>query len=233
MKCFVKNLGTIKVLNPMYGDIKLQMFPFNSKLPILLPDGFKLWEKQINEFVKLIPYQEQAVTHYLTIDSKFFTEDGFLRREGIHIDGNFCVDPNFNGNSWPAPLTWSGVSIVDGNIIERHVSPYNLKIPIGEYVSETKGGFICASSYAGCDAWMGDIPNAVGDEGAYPEALLHHAKKITLKENNIYFLSSNTPHETTFIPKGTRRTLIRITLNHNYENYVFDKNENIQNINSY
>ena len=62
---------------------------------VSLPEGFKIWEDSFNEILKRIPLQEGANTHYVTIDTKFFTTDDFLRREGIHIDGNFCVDPYF------------------------------------------------------------------------------------------------------------------------------------------
>lgn len=207
----------------MYGDFKLQVFPFQADNYVMLPDGFKLWERQVNELLALIPYQRQAKTHYLTIDSQFLTDDGFLRREGVHIDGNYCVDPNFQLVSWGGS-TWSGTSIHDGKVIQKFASPYKIQMPIGEYVSESKGGIICASSYAGCSAWYGnDLPNTVGDGGAYDEANLTKAIKHDLEANKVYFMSSNTPHQTTAIPKGTRRTLIRITLNHNYDNSYFVK----------
>ncbi len=220
MKCILKELKDIQVLNPMYGDFKLQVFPFDSSKQLLLPEGFKLWERQVNQMISFIPHQSHAKTHYLTIDSKFFSEDGFLRREGVHIDGNYCVDPNFQMVMWGGS-TWSGTSIEDGKVIQKFASPYGTQMPIGEYVSESKGGIICASSFAGCDVWTGDLPKVIGDGGAYDEANLINAEKISLQENKLYFMSSNTPHETTMIPKGTRRTLIRITLNHEYDNSIF------------
>ena len=231
MKCNLIELMNIKVLNPMYGDFKLQVFPFDSAKPVLLPDGFKLWERQINKIASLIPYQKNASTHYITIDSKFFTDDGFLRREGVHVDGNFCVDPNFQIVNWGG-ATWSGSSIYEGKVIQKFASPYNIEMPIGEYVSESKGGIICASSFSGCTVWTGDLPNIIGDGGSYDESNLISATKKDLEANKLYFISSNTPHETTLIPKGTRRTLIRITLNHNYENKDFLRYEQSTKVNT-
>jgi hypothetical protein len=43
-------------------------------------------------------------------------------------------------------------------------------------------------------------------------------KKVIFEKNQLYFMSSNTPHETLLISKGKRRTFLRITLNHNYQN---------------
>ncbi len=215
MKCSLINIGNERILNPMYGDFKLQVFPFDSISEIILPDGFKLWENQVNRILKLIPFQPHAKTHYLTIDSKFFTQDGYLRREGVHIDGNFCADPNFPFK------TWGGTSIKNGEINQDFVSPYSIKVPIGDYVSENKGGIICSSSFGGCKVWHGEMSNKVLDSGEYPEFLLNKGSEEDLRENNVYFMSSNTPHESTCIPKGTRRTLIRITLNHEYDNSVF------------
>jgi hypothetical protein len=220
MNCFLTELCEEKIINPMYGDFKLQVFPVESNKNILLPEGFKLWERQINRIMSFIPHQENAKTHYITIDSKFFSEDGFLRREGVHIDGNYCVDPDFQIVCWSGS-TWSGSTIENGKVIQKFASPYNIEMPIGKYVSESHGGILCASSLTGCDAWTGSIENDVQDGGQYKEEHLLHANKITLQANKLYFMTSNTPHETTIIRKGSRRTLIRVTLNHNYENNVF------------
>lgn len=73
--------------------------------------------------------------HYVTIDSKYFTEDEFQRREGVHVDGNFCADAYFslyelfkklkdiceNGNKnamdeWNEKTSWGEV-IVHGEVI--------------------------------------------------------------------------------------------------------------------
>jgi hypothetical protein len=43
-------------------------------------------------------------------------------------------------------------------------------------------------------------------------------RKIIFEKNQLYFMSSNTPHETLLISKGKRRTFLRITLNHDYQN---------------
>jgi hypothetical protein len=274
---------------------------------VSLPEGFKQWEESFNEVLKYIPLQEGANTHYVTIDTKFFTTDEFLRREGVHIDGNFCVDPYFSssitemaswggasynggGSSWggasykpkaksswggaePMPSwggakykkepktksSWGGAEpmpswggarssgssnpqfkIVRGEdgvakIIREskfeempdnsHVKmdwvlPYDITIPISEYVSNSKGGILTVSTEIGCQAWSGDFYGEIMSEGSFEkmENQLTDDRKVIFEKNQLYFMSSNTPHETLLISKGKRRTFLRITLNHNYEN---------------
>ena len=98
--------------DPRFGDLKLSVMPFeNNGKRIKLPIGFELWEDTLNEIVKQIPQREGANRHYVTIDSRFFSKSDFLRREGIHADGNFCVDPNFKMATWGGTTiteTWGG-----------------------------------------------------------------------------------------------------------------------------
>ncbi len=296
-KTLIKKITEIKIPDTEHGDLKLSVFPFeNTGEWVSLPEGFKIWEESFNEILKLIPLQEGCNTHYITIDSKFFTVDEFLRREGIHADGNFCVDPNFAVNekstwggasyadqevksswggakyddvksswggakfddtedtedtedreqeqeykaSWggasPKP-TWGGASLEmkDGRYsINRkfeakednsHVKmdwvlPYKLVIPIGDYISEKKGGILTVSTEIGCQGWYGDFRGEVLSEGAYTEMedQLTDDKKIIFEKDSLYFMTSNTPHETLLIKKGKRRSFMRITLNHNYQN---------------
>ena len=294
-KTQIKKLGDLTLPDPEHGDLKLSVMPFeNNGKWISLPEGFKMWEKSLNEVVKLIPLQEGANTHYVTIDTKFFTKDEYLRREGVHADGNFCVDPKFItereefkaswggskptwggarlndetdteegsetaerefkaswGGATPKP-TWGGAKLSDkenefkaswggskptwgGSKIKeyayeakednRHVKmdwvlPYKLTIPIGDYISEKKGGIITVSNEVGCQAWGGEFYGEILSEGAYTdmENQLTEDKKVILEKNGLYFMTSNTPHETLLISKGKRRTFMRITLNHNYLN---------------
>jgi len=110
----VNHLGEIILPDPDHGDFKLSVMPFeNNGEWVNLPEGFKIWEKTFNEVLKHIPLQEGANTHYVTIDTKFFTTDDFLRREGIHIDGNFCVDPYFT-SSITEMASWGGASYNGG-----------------------------------------------------------------------------------------------------------------------
>lgn len=218
MKCFLKDLCDYEVPDPKLGDFKLNVFPFNHDEKIRLPDGFAKWEPVVNFMMDFVPIQEQALRHYVTIDSKFFTTDDFLRREGVHIDGNPCVDPNFIGSTWGG-ATWSGTSLVDGKVYTPFASPYNEEMPIGTYVSSELGGILCVSSLAGCEAWDGNIPDNVGSGGEYTPKYLINSNHHNLEANKIYFMSSNTPHQTLEIKKGSRRTLIRITLNHKYKNH--------------
>lgn len=302
----IKNLGEIILPDPAHGDLKLSVMPFeNNGKWISLPEGFKQWEESFNEVLKHIPLQEGANTHYVTIDTKFFTTDEFLRREGVHIDGNFCVDPYFtssiteemsswggasydssSNSSWggasyqsksswggaePLP-SWGGATYDDSDIKsswggaeplpswggatsesknpkfkivrgkdginkllrESHfepspdnshvkmdwVLPYNVVIPISEYVSSSKGGILTVSTEVGCQAWTGDFYGEVMSEGSFENMTnqLTDDRKIVFEKNKLYFMSSNTPHETLLISKGKRRTFLRITLNHDYKN---------------
>jgi hypothetical protein len=299
----VKNLGEVILPDPNTGDFKLSVMPFeNNGSWVSLPEGFKQWEESFNEVLKYIPLQEGANTHYVTIDTKFFTTDEFLRREGVHIDGNFCVDPYFSsaitekaswggasygGSSWggasyqepTSKSSWGGASpksswggaepstsksswggaepmpswggatsksgtpqfkIVRGEdgiarIIREskfeeqsdnsHVKmdwvlPYDIVIPISEYVSSSKGGILTVSTEVGCQAWTGDFHGEIMSEGSFEkmEDQLTDDRKVIFEKNQLYFMSSNTPHETLLISKGKRRTFLRITLNHNYQN---------------
>lgn len=312
-KTTVKNLGEFILPDPAVGDFKLSVMPFeNTGEWVSLPEGFKQWEESFNQIIKTIPLQEGANTHYVTIDTKFFTTDEFLRREGIHMDGNFCVDPYFSsavmeksswggasyggGSSWGGdgnksswggarsssglPLnksSWGGASSAPGlasnksswggarpanksswggaesnapttaqfrfvrgedgivRIVREsqfqefpdnsHVKmdwvlPYDIVIPISEYVSSTKGGILTVSTEVGCQAWSGDFYGEIMSEGSFEkmEDQLTDDKKVVFEKNQLYFMSSNTPHETLLISKGKRRTFLRITLNHNYSN---------------
>ena len=302
-KTTVKNLGEFILPDPPVGDFKLSVMPFeNTGEWVSLPEGFKQWEESFNQIIKTIPLQEGANTHYVTIDTKFFTTDEFLRREGIHMDGNFCVDPYFSsavmeksswggasyggGSSWGGgdgnksswggarsasglPLnksSWGGASSAPGlasnksswggaesnapttaqfrfvrgedgivRIVREsqfqefpdnsHVKmdwvlPYDIVIPISEYVSSTKGGILTVSTEVGCQAWSGDFYGEIMSEGSFEkmEDQLTDDKKVVFEKNQLYFMSSNTPHETLLISKGKRRTFLRITLNHNYSN---------------
>ncbi len=300
----VKNLGEVILPDPNTGDFKLSVMPFeNNGSWVSLPEGFKQWEESFNEVLKYIPLQEGANTHYVTIDTKFFTTDEFLRREGVHMDGNFCVDPYFTsslneemsswgGASYDGNSSWGGASyqepksswggaepdiksswggaepdvksswggaepmpswggarsntttpqyrIVRGEdgvarIVREskfeemsdnsHVKmdwvlPYDITIPISEYVSSSKGGILTVSTEVGCQAWSGDFYGEVMSEGSFEkmEDQLTDDRKVIFEKNQLYFMSSNTPHETLLISKGKRRTFLRITLNHNYQN---------------
>ena len=105
-----KYLGNVKLPNPEFGDLKLNVFSISHDgNKIELPKQFKDYEDSLNEIMAKIPVQENATEHYVTIDSKFFTTKAFLRREGVHIDGNFCADPNFKGSTWGGTTTtWGG-----------------------------------------------------------------------------------------------------------------------------
>ena len=285
----VKLLGTQRITELKFGNLLLNVFPFDNKKDIKLPSGFGVWEKPVNDIKKLIPLQNGADTHYLTIDSKYFPDNEYQRREGIHMDGNFCVDPYFSWGYYIASLgltneindkfpdkkldppsrtddlekiktTWGGGSpswggitpngfsyesdTMSDEVIEEkrnilrhalnqyktlpnnaHVNmtwklPYDITIPIGDYVSDKKGGILTVSNQTGCKAWSGTFYGIVRSGGDFRDIgdQLNENNETLLEANQLYFMTSNTPHQTLLQKKGTRRTFIRITLNHNYIN---------------
>lgn len=221
----IKDLGVLPVSDPKYGDMKLNVFPINHLgRRVLLPNEFKLWETEVNRILQFVPLQPNATQHYVTIDSKFFTVPETLRREGIHADGNFCVDPTFQGATWggtTTTTTWGGAKYHPEFVaVTPWVSPYGVYPPVGTYVSELLGGILCASSYVGCQAWQGEFQGEVASEGCCDHLAdqFTEDKKVVMEANRLYFMTSNTPHETLLIPKGVRRTFIRLTLDHRYEN---------------
>ena len=227
-KTVIKELGKFMLPDPEFGDLKLSVMPFeNNGGRIPLPKGFEIWEESLNKIMEQVPLVEGANTHYVTIDSKFFSRDGFLRREGIHADGNFCVDPSFKRATWGglmAAPTWSGMSFDAENYmaVMDWVLPYDIKIPIGEYISSEKGGIFAVSTEVGCQGWHGDFHGRVESEGCYGfmHDQLTEDRKVVFQKDVLYFMTSNTPHETLTISRGKRRTFMRITLNHEYPNKI-------------
>ena len=251
---FIKDLGKLNITDPSFGDVKLNLFPFENDGNIKLPYGYKLWEKTLNEIMSHVPKVKGANSHFVTIDSKFFTVAEFLRREGVHADGNFCADPKFSLRSWGGTqTTWGGTSIEEeeeeqevgerttwggtrttwggarlhpnGNhytVITPWVSPYNVEIPFGDYITDEKGGILCVSSYVGCQGWQGEFYGEIGNEGCFDNMLnqLTDDRKVVFEANKLYFMTSNTPHESLLIPQGVRRTFMRVTLHHEYPNQM-------------
>jgi hypothetical protein len=219
----IKQIGKINLPDPQFGDLKLSVMPFENNGKIIkLPVGFELWEDALNEIVKQIPQCEGANTHYITIDSRFFSKSDFLRREGIHADGNFCVDPNFKMATWGGTRpTWAGSKYHPIlKVVKDWELPYDIEIPVGDYITEKKGGIFAVSTEVGCQGWQGEFYGEVGAEGDFTsmQDQLTDDRKVVFEKDTLYFMTSNTPHETLFIEKGKRRTFMRITLNHEYPN---------------
>lgn len=392
-KTHIKQIEKLQVPDLEYGDMKLNVLPFeHTGEYIKLPNGFETWNDCFNEVLKKIPLQDGANTHYITIDSKYFQKDEFQRREGIHIDGNFCMDPYFvyqnyflhflnqsdsqNNFSLQNPFgmaTWGGMRLstskaskergkviysrnlltttwggmylykqyidegiqppIDVDVFKHDIAkskkrdderaeldrkklkrleevvakrkkrdderqeldrkklksleevvaenesgreklgsqfpinlrpleipslmsdkfetlesligfcynyrakkdnshvtmswklPCNIVVPVGTYVSENKGGILTASNQVGCQAWEGEYYGRVLSEGDYSDMAnqLTDKNKTVFEKNTLYFMTSNTPHETLLQKADTRRSFLRITLNHNYDNSVFKK----------
>lgn len=220
----IKQIGKMNIPDPKFGDLKLSVMPFeNNGKRIKLPFGFELWEDALNEVAKQIPQCEGANTHYVTIDSRFFSKADFLRREGIHADGNFCVDPNFTSSTWGGTQveTWGGSKYHPiYKVVKDWELPYDIEIPVGDYITEKKGGIFAVSTEVGCQGWQGEFYGEVGAEGDFTsmQTQLTDDRKVVFEKDTLYFMTSNTPHETLLIEKGKRRTFMRVTLNHEYPN---------------
>lgn len=170
----IVTIGKFNLPDPQYGDLKLSVFPFeNTGKRIKLPVGFELWEDAFNELLKMIPLCDGANQHYVTIDTRFFSKGDFLRREGIHADGNFCVDPNFKAATWGGTTvipTWGGAKYhAKYKVVKDWELPYDIEIPIGDYISGTKGGLFCVATELGCQGWHGEFYGNVGAEGDAPK----------------------------------------------------------------
>lgn len=237
----IKNFGKLNIPNQDIGNTKLNVMPFEqTKGWVKLPLEYIKWEKTLNEILKYVPLQEGATQHYITINSDFFTEDGYQRNEGAHMDGNFCVDPTFVDKKNQTIKGWAGTSptpqpgwsnmlpserILEERADNSHVImdwalPYDIVIPISKYISDTKGGLFIVSSNIGTKAWNGKFKGHVGPLGSFSdmkEQLTKNNEKY-IPANELVFMTSNTPHESLLIPKGERRTFMRLTLNHNYNN---------------
>lgn len=218
----LKDLGGLTISDPEFGSMTLNLYPANKALP----EPFARWQKQVNRMLDRVPEVSRFHQHFVTIDSKYFPTEASLRREGKHIDGNFCVDPDFKYATWggtePRPKpSWGGVTF---GAETPWVSEHGISPPVGTYVSEELGGILCASSRPGCRVWPGTHPYEVMDEGDcshFPG--LSDDVAVDLPANRLHFMTSNTPHESYAIPKGDRRTLIRVTLDHRYPNQEIRK----------
>lgn len=209
----------------IHGNLTLNLFPVTRPFTPL-PSQFGDFQRLVDQMLLNVPWDKPTSNlHYVTIDSKFFTQPSALRREGLHIDGNFCADPNFQYATWGG-TTWSGtrgVTDENGNFFVEtpFVSPYGIKPPIGTYVSADKGGILTLCSYSGCDVYSGEMDFEVGNEGnvePHRREIMYNGTHTDLEKGVLYFMSSNTPHESKIVPAGVRRTLIRVTLAHDYNN---------------
>lgn len=242
-ECLVKELDTIEMDTPTYGNHILNLYP-NKELPM----EFKRFQPIIDKIFERIPHVEcTSNQHYITIDSKYFPIDSSTRSEGLHADGNFCLDPTFGKKAWGGSSTWGGgrtfqslkedgiteqmakesvirTNPIDGKEYLAYIpfeTEFGNEIPFGKYISSELGGIFCISDLEGCDAYSGKGNFVIGDNGnveAYTYAIVSSMKKHTFGANKLNFMTSNTPHESTIIKKGNRRTLIRVTLAHDYPN---------------
>jgi len=224
----IKSMGSISVPDVDYGDLKLQVMPFNNERAFKLPIAFSVWQSTFDELRSKIPLSSGLNNHHISIESRYFFLDDYLRREGLHIDGNFCLDDEFsygeNGEyrcGWGARPGWLYKSDKGGMVgVEEFELPYSgMPIEQGKYVSSKLGGLVVLSKYAGCNVYTDKIANAFvgpgGDLEHYRSQLL---KPKLIAADEVFFMTGDTPHESLKITKGNRRAFLRITLNHRYPN---------------
>jgi hypothetical protein len=227
--CQVKTLGPITIYEPEYGDLSLKVYPINHGEQINLPPAFKPWSTEVFDILSGIPIQPHATKAFVTIESRWFSVPDTLRREGVHMDGNFCADPTFRkadkmlagwGGTWSGIRAVKNVECSDNSHVEIGFSiPYDIGIiPIGKYVSNDLGATIVATSYEGCHAWPGQYRGSVGEGGDFSNMADQLGEPIMIPANQVVAMTSNTPHQSLVTPAGVRRTLIRITMPHNWDN---------------
>ena len=161
----------LKIPEPVVGNIKLCMYPFSHK-KIILPFEFSMWQQTVQTIMSMIPCQSNADQHYLTIDSEFFVQKGYQKNssnkcEELHIDGNFCADPEFSFRqminflerqitcpqtyelylqekkslSKTEPIISDGKQIVPSNL--NYTTYHNIKIPYNFYNMTHKDALTC------------------------------------------------------------------------------------------
>mgnify|MGYP000361309843 CR=1 FL=1 len=222
------HLSNIIMPDPDYGDMTLQMFPFNNSENVRLPLAFSIWQETFDKIRKMIPIIDGDNNHFVTISTRFFSQQGTLRREGLHLDGNFCGDPSFSYATWGGTrTTWAGAApnfdSEEGWVTHKAwVDPFDLIVPIGKYVSDDLGGIFLLSSHPGCELFLGNMRDIdVGDSGNLEhqrEKVIAQGKSVIQGKDECWFISSNTPHESLEIPQGIRRSFMRVTLNCKYPN---------------
>lgn len=228
-----KLMDTIGLPDPELGDFNLQMFPFNNTEDTKLPVQFNIWQEAFDKVRSMIPLVDGDNTHFITISSKFFGQPGTLRREGLHLDGNFCGDPTFNLNTWGGTsTTWADAktTLEEGYWVVKKawVDPFNTIVPIGDYVSDELGGIFLLSSLPGCELFTGEFSGIEvgngGDLESQRHIILNQTKKPVIQDKDeCWFISSNTPHESLEIQSGLRRSFIRVSLNCKYPNKLITK----------
>lgn len=164
------------------------------------------------------------------------------------MDGNFCGDYDFSHHESTEPLatwggspkdprpTWGGddTGIIamkrevqaDGSHVRMGFRPeYDYPIPLGKYISPHLGGFLSASSRNGCIAYPGSYEGDVraGGDIEHLRDQMDIDKAKSLGQDQMWFMTSNCPHETIELSAGVRRTLVRITLPYDYDNRVMFK----------
>jgi len=164
-----------------------------------LPEGFEEYKDMIKKMLSMINKFSGDI--YITIDEKLVNKNTSHRRGGIHTDGNYIYGWG-DGEGW---LTGENGRILNK---EKHKK---------QYMSNT-GGMLIASTFSACKAYKGKIEGYIAQGGNCQDLTnqLHKCEEINIKENLVYFINSTGLHESLPVPKDIKRSLLRITLPHDF-----------------
>lgn len=187
----IKEIEDIKFPD-IWMNEELYMFPIDIEMVSLIQKTpFFVFSDSIEKMLSLSPIKKGIA--YVTIDQKEVEKNKTHRRGGPHVDGNYFF-------SWGSAPGWL---CGDGG---RQLSPEKHKL---QYENEN-GGFLMASSYSACRAWMGKYDGSPEQGGNCSHIKLDEG--FLLKANKIYLGNSTCIHESLPLPQKIKRTLIRITL---------------------
>lgn len=172
-----------------------------------------------NQFIDLVKKMISSLPElkgiaYLTIDGKEILPGNSHRKPGIHIDGNFI--PQGENLSWKA--TGGGGWKVGNNGDNQSKKEFE-----EAYLSKT-GGMLITSTYPLCKGWNGEFDGKPEKGGncslfhLHPKLALNVQpdKGFLLKPNVVYYGTSQFVHQSLVTSKKVHRTLVRITLPHDY-----------------
>jgi len=187
-----------KIIFPIFSGKQLYMHKTSNK-NLILPNGFEEYKNPISNMLSMINDCDGDI--YITIDEKMINKNESHRRGGIHTDGNYIYGWG-GGGGW---LTGENGRVLSK---EKHDRQY----------MSTSGGWLIASTFSACKAWKGKVNGYIGQGGNcdHLSSQLHSCEEITLKENIVYFMNSTGIHESLPVLQNVKRSLLRITLPHDF-----------------
>jgi hypothetical protein len=179
---------------PSFAGDQLYMHPIELDGPLVLPAALEHWIGAIDRLLKWSPIRKGIA--FVTIDQRRIEGGTSHRRPGPHVDGNFIFD--WGGGGW---LTGENGRVLGP---EDHRRQY----------CSPGGGFLIASDFEGCRAWIGEFDRAPlqGGNCEHIKNQLADAYSFILKPNVAYWGNSTGVHESLPLRESFNRSLLRITL---------------------